>query len=113
MLRTISKIARRFSKDSNSNKRSPPIPNFKLRQALLIPSKTSIFPFQTHMRVISEDDGKQLKDFGFDRAVSSVVKSSLEDLPQETLDLIKESKQKAESLISEQKKERVSNSEFE
>jgi len=70
------------------------------RKALLIPSKNVIFPFQTHISVISKEDGESFRKLGFQKAITSVEKKGLEEIPEDYLELIEKSKSKAVDLIS-------------
>ena len=90
MIKQATKLSRGFC-----SKLKPPT---KLK-ALLVPSKLTVFPFQTHIRVISESDGDTLKKLGFNKAISSIENKYLHTIHEDHLEFIESSKRQASSLI--------------
>ena len=80
----------------------------KLKKALLLPSKVTVFPFQSHVSVISEDDKVMIQTLGFDRAISSCQMKYLEEIQEEDLEFMDESKAMAQDLIGQFRKEQKS-----
>jgi hypothetical protein len=73
----------------------------KVKKALLLPSKIPIYPFQSHVSVISDDDRDTIKRLGFQNAVMSVENKYLEDIPEHFMEIIRESEKLAVKLVSE------------
>lgn len=80
-------------------------PATSLKKALLLPSKIPIFPFQSHVSVISNEDRDTIRKLGFYNAVSSVRKKYLEDIGQRELEIIEGSNQKFNQLVEESEKD--------
>lgn len=76
-----------------------------VKKALLLPSKITVFPFQSHVSVISSEDKNMLRKLGFHNAISTVEKKYLENLGEEELSIINESKKKVEKILEKNKEE--------
>ena len=80
---------------------SVPGNGLKVKKALLLPSKIPIFPFQSHVSVISDDDRDTLRKLSFQHAVMSLENKYLEPIPEDTMEIIKQSEKEAVKLVSQ------------
>lgn len=94
MLNRVASQANRFKQFSSTG-------GIKMKKALLLPSKIPIFPFQSHVSVISDEDKDTIKKLGFQNAVMSVEKQFIEEIDEHFMDIIKDSEKTATKLVSQ------------
>lgn len=71
-----------------------------IKKALLLPSKIPIFPFQSHVSVISNEDKNTMRMLGFHNAVSSIQTRYLQNLSEKERRVIEKSSEKVVKLMS-------------
>ena len=75
------------------------------KKALLLPSKIPIFPFQSHVSVISDDDKDTIRKLGFQNAVMSVENQYLDTIDEYDLEIIKRAKEQVVKVIEQVQEE--------
>ena len=75
------------------------------KKALLLPSKIPIFPFQSYVSVINEEDMATIKKLGFHQAISATKIEHLDELSQEVKDSIARSRDRVQELLEKRKAE--------